>query len=252
MKTVVVRNIKIGEGMPKICVPILGKNRDELLGFAEKVKEANVDLMEWRADWFESVLDKQAVKDVLLALRACVGDMPILFTYRTAKEGGNGRISDEQYVALNKSVCDTGLADMIDVEMFSGEELIEEVISYAHEKKVVVVGSNHDFGGTPSQKQLVLRLQLMQHFEADILKIAVMPNSKKDVIALLMATQEMVEKYATRPVVSMSMAKMGVLSRISGELFGSAITFASVGMVSAPGQIPVEEMKQILKLVSQE
>ena len=45
MKTVVVRNIKIGEGMPKICVPILGKNREEILGFAEKVKEANVDLM---------------------------------------------------------------------------------------------------------------------------------------------------------------------------------------------------------------
>ena len=252
MKTVVVRNLIIGEGMPKICVPILGKNKEDILSFAKKVKEAGVDLLEWRADWFEDILDKKAVEEVLIALRACVGELPILFTYRTAKEGGNGSLSDEQYLALNKSICDIGIADMIDVEMFSGEELIEEMISYAHKKKIVVVGSNHDFSGTPSQKQLVLRLQLMQHFEADILKIAVMPNDKKDVIALLMATNEMVEKYATRPVVSMSMAKMGVFSRISGELFGSAITFASVGLASAPGQIPVEEMKQILKLMGQE
>ncbi len=252
MKTVVVKNVKIGEGTPKICVPILGKNREEILALAERVKEAEVDLIEWRADWFEDVLNEEAVREVLLDLRACVGDLPILFTYRTSKEGGSGSISIEQYVDLNKTVCDMGIADLIDVEMFSGEKIIKEIISYAHEKQVLVVGSNHDFRGTPSQKQLVLRLQLMQHFDADILKIAVMPNNKEDVIALLMATNEMVEKYATRPVVSMSMSKMGVFSRISGELFGSAITFASVGMASAPGQIPVEEMKQILKLMSQE
>ena len=252
MKTVLVRNIKIGEGMPKICVPIMGKNKEEILYFAEKVKKADADLAECRADWFEDILKEEAVKEILLGLRACLGDMPILFTFRTAKEGGNGAVSDEQYAALNKSVCDLGIADMIDVEMFSGEELIEDIISYAHEKNVLVVGSNHDFGGTPSQKQLVLRLQLMQHFEADILKIAVMPNSKKDVIALLMATEEMVEKYATRPVVSMSMSNLGVFSRISGELFGSAITFATVGAASAPGQIPVEEIKHILKLMGQE
>lgn len=252
MKTVVVRDIKIGEGITKICVPILGKSKEEILSFAKKVKELEIDLVEWRADWYEDVLDENQVKQLLEELRVIVGNLPILYTYRTTKEGGNGNASDEEYISMNQKVCDMGLVDMIDVEMFSGEKVIEQIISHAHEKNVIVVGSNHDFGGTPSQKQLVTRLQLMQHFKADILKIAVMPKTKKDVIALLLATEEMVTKYAKCPVVSMSMSKMGVLSRISGELFGSAMTFASAGAASAPGQIPVEDMKKILELMSQE
>jgi len=252
MKTVSVRNIKIGEGMTKICVPILGKTKEEIISFAKKVKDLAADLVEWRADWFEDVLDEKKVEELLLELRAIVENMPILYTYRTVREGGNGAADKEVYVTLNQKVCDMGIIDLIDVEMFSGEDIIKEIIDYAHEKNVIVVGSNHDFGGTPSQKQLVTRLQLMQHFKADIIKIAVMPNTKKDVIALLLATEEMVTKYAKCPVVSMSMSKMGVFSRISGELFGSAMTFASAGIASAPGQIPVEEMKMILELMSQE
>ncbi len=252
MNTVVVRNIKIGEGMPKICVPILGNTKEEIISFAQKVKVLGADLVEWRADWFADVLDAKKAEEVLLELRAVVGDMPILYTYRTVREGGHGEASEEEYIALNQKVCDMGIADLIDVEMFSGEDIIKEIIDYAHKKGMIVIGSNHDFSGTPSHKELVTRLQLMQHFNADIIKIAVMPKSKKDVIVLLSATEEMVSKHAKCPVVSMSMSEMGVFSRISGELFGSAMTFASAGIASAPGQISVEEMKVALKLMSQE
>lgn len=246
MNSVLVRNVKIGEGKPKICVPILGKTEEEILKWAEDVKALSIDLVEWRADWYDFVFEAEKVELILQKMREILGDMPILFTLRTAKEGGNREISSEDYIEINKHVCDMHIADMIDVEMFSGEEVIEEIISYAHEKKMIVVGSNHDFGGTPSKKQLITRLQLMQHFKADIIKIAVMPKEKDDVIALLLATEEMVAKHAKCPVVSMSMSKMGVISRVSGELFGSAITFASAGAASAPGQIPVESMKMIL------
>jgi len=181
-----------------------------------------------------------------------VEDKPILFTFRTEKEGGNIAISNAEYVALNKYVCEKQLADMIDVEMFSGEEVIREIITYAHEHDTVVVGSNHDFGVTPSKKQIITRLQLMQYFHADIIKIAVMPREKEDVIALLLATEEMVNKHAKVPVVTMSMSRLGVLSRVSGELFGSAITFASAGIASAPGQIPVDSMKAVLEILSME
>lgn len=252
MNSVVVRKIKIGEGMPKICVPVLGKTEQEILDMASYVKTLGVDLIEWRADWYEFVLDFDKVGKVLEKFREIVGDTPILFTFRTAKEGGNKQISNEEYIALNQYVCDTMFADMIDVEMFSGEDVIRQIITYAHEKNVVVVGSNHDFHGTPSKKEIITRLQLMQHFRADIIKIAVMPKDREDVIALLLATEEMVNKHAKVPVVSMSMSKLGVLSRVSGELFGSAITFASAGTASAPGQIPVETMKDMLSALTME
>ena len=252
MNSILVRNVRIGEGIPKICVPVLGNTEEEIIEITKQVKDMDIDLMEWRADWYEDVFDYEKVKAVLQQIRDILEDIPILFTFRTKKEGGNRAVSGEMYIEVNKKVCDMGIADMIDVEMFSGEEIIQEIISYAHEKNVIVVGSNHDFGGTPSKKQIITRLQLMQHFHADIIKIAVMPKNKEDVIALLLATEEMVSKHAKCPVVSMSMSKLGVISRVSGELFGSAITFASAGIASAPGQIPVESMKMVLDILRSE
>ena len=252
MNSILVRNVRIGEGVPKICVPVLGNTEEEIIEITKQVKDMDIDLMEWRADWYEDVFDYEKVKAVLQQIRDILEDIPILFTFRTKKEGGNRAVSGEMYIEVNKKVCNMGIVDMIDVEMFSGEEIIQEIISYAHEKNVIVVGSNHDFGGTPSKKQIITRLQLMQHFHADIIKIAVMPKNKEDVIALLLATEEMVSKHAKCPVVSMSMSKLGIISRVSGELFGSAITFASAGIASAPGQIPVESMKMVLDILRSE
>ena len=89
----------------------------------------------------------------------------------------------------------------------------------------------------------------MQDLGADIPKIAVMPKNKADVIVLLDATQEMAEKYATRPIITMSMSKIGVISRLVGEAFGSSMTFGAVGQVSAPGQIPVEKLQTAMTIV---
>lgn len=252
MNSVKVRNVVIGKGKPKICVPVIGKTENEIIELTKYAKSLEVDLVEWRADWYESIEDLEKVEKLSETLRNILEETPLLFTFRTAKEGGSRAISDEAYIKLNQYVCEKKLADMIDVEMFSGEDVIDQIITYAHERDMIIVGSNHDFGGTPSKKQLITRLQLMQHFQADIIKIAVMPNSKEDVIALLLATEEMVSKHAKVPVVSMSMSSMGVISRVSGELFGSAITFASAGIASAPGQIPVETMKVLLEALSME
>lgn len=87
----------------------------------------------------------------------------------------------------------------------------------------------------------------MQRLDADILKIAVMPRCRADVFVLLTATEEMYTNYADRPVVTMSMGSDGVVSRLCGELSGSAITFGAAGKASAPGQMRVETLAQILR-----
>mgnify|MGYP000529625487 CR=1 FL=1 len=85
---------------------------------------------------------------------------------------------------------------------------------------------------------------MMQELGADIPKIAVMPTCKQDVITLLSATLEMSEKYADRPIITMSMAGTGVISRLTGETFGSALTFGAASKASAPGQIGVNELSR--------
>ena len=84
---------------------------------------------------------------------------------------------------------------------------------------------------------------------ADIPKIALMPFCKKDVLTLLEATLEMSEQYADRPIITMSMAGTGVVSRLTGETFSSALTFGAASKASAPGQIGVHELKQVLDII---
>ena len=109
--------------------------------------------------------------------------------------------------------------------------------------------SNHDFDKTPSYDEILTRLKAMQSLDADIPKIAVMPTCKKDVLTLLQATNEMHETYADRPIITMSMAGTGVISRLCGEVFGSALTFGAAKKASAPGQMNVEDLHTVLTLL---
>ncbi|MBR1627703.1 MAG: type I 3-dehydroquinate dehydratase, partial [Lachnospiraceae bacterium] len=68
--TVQVRGVNIGEGTPKIIVPIVGKTKDEILKAAESFKDVKLDIVEWRVDWFDGVFDFPQVEDVLKSLRA--------------------------------------------------------------------------------------------------------------------------------------------------------------------------------------
>ena len=120
------------------------------------------------------------------------------------------------------------LVDMIDLELFTGDDQVKETVAYAHAHDVKVVMSNHDFHKTPEAEEIIARLRKMQSFDADIPKIALMPQSTSDVLTLLAATLEMQEQYADRPIITMSMAKTGVISRLAGEVFGSAATFGAV------------------------
>ena len=244
-----VRGVRIGEGIPKICVPIVGKTRNEILAAAESFESVKKDVVEWRADWFEGVFDFAQVEAVLKELRRVLGNTPILFTFRTSNEGGEKAIEPAAYAELNKRAAATGLIDLVDVEAFTGDEVVRDIIESAHESGVVVVASNHDFEKTPEKDEIVRRLRKMQELDADIPKIAVMPQSRKDVLTLLSATEEMVSEYADRPIITMSMSATGLISRLCGECFGSALTFGAVGKASAPGQMNASDLSEILNLI---
>lgn len=249
MNTVKVRNIEIGAGIPKICVPIVGVTREEILAAAETIKSTKADVVEWRVDWYEDIFDFAKTEETMKALREVLGETPILFTFRTSKEGGEKSIETETYVELNQNAAKTGLVDLVDVEAFTGDDAVKAVVETAHANGVKVIASNHDFHKTPAKDEIVSRLRKMQELGADIPKIAVMPQNKKDVLTLLSATEEMASEYADRTIITMSMSGTGVISRLCGEVFGSALTFGAVGKVSAPGQMGIEDLTTVLGLL---
>ncbi len=251
VKEIVVRGITIGSGMPKICVPIVGRTQEEIFAQAEYIKTLACDMAEWRVDWFDDYQDKASRRLVMEKVRKILGDMPIIATLRTKKEGGNKEISFPEYTRINLFMAKSGYVDFIDVEGFSFGEISEELIGEAQKVGVRVIVSNHDFKKTPSKETMINRLMKMQEMGADISKIAVMPRTPQDVLVLMEATEEMVRSHATRPVITMSMAGLGGISRMAGEIFGSAVTFASAGTASAPGQMEAEELKKALELLHQ-
>ena len=251
MNTVKIRNLELGTGIPAICIPNVGRTEEEILSLTRQHKKMHMDLMEWRADWFDDIERQERVTEVLREIRAVLDDTPLLFTFRTRKEGGARAMDTKAYIALNKAVAATGMADLIDVELFTGDAIVKDLISFIHKHHTRVVASNHDFHKTPAKSELIYRLRKMQDMGADIPKIAVMPRSRKDVLTLLAATEEMASNYADRPIITMSMSGMGSISRIACEAFGSCLTFGSGDKASAPGQIHAQELHGLLKSIHQ-
>ena len=249
MNTIKVRDIEIGAGAPKIIVPIVGVTKEDILNEAKTFDSIPVDVVEWRVDWFEHVFEFDKVEDVLKDLRNVLGNIPLLLTFRTKKEGGEKAIDTKDYKELNLRAAKTGYVDFIDVEIFTGDDVVREIIDGAHAAGVKVIASNHDFFKTPAKSDIIYRLRKMQDMGADIPKIAVMPQSRRDVLTLLCATEEMVTDYADRPIITMSMAGTGVISRLCGEVFGSSMTFGAAKKASAPGQMGVNDLKTVLDLL---
>ena len=250
MKRIVeVKSVKIGEGIPKVCVSMTGENLEELKKEAHVLKTVPLDIVEWRADFFDEVHDTLKVKEAIGAIRKILYDIPILFTFRTKAEGGAGNISIEYYKMLNRCVAEDKNIDLIDVELFLGDDIARELIGNCHEHGIKVILSNHDFQNTPRKEEILIRLKRMQMLGADIAKIAVMPKGPNDVIELLSATNEMNQEVGEIPIITMSMSGIGSISRIAGEVFGSSVTFGALRKASAPGQIGVSDLNSTLKVL---
>lgn len=243
-----VKKLRIGEGVPKICVPVTGVSREEILEQSTSIARSAPDLVEWRCDYYRDILKEGCCLRMLELLSDIFKEIPILFTFRSSMEGGNCEISPEAYEALNLAVADQGIADLIDVEVYRDGLDAKDLLKKIHQRGGKVVASNHHFDTTPSVEDMVKLMKGMENMDGDILKLAVMPQEPKDVLNLLLATSQ-VSAGTIRPVVTMSMGNLGTLSRISGGTFGSAITFASVGEPSAPGQISLDEMRMIFSLL---
>lgn len=248
MKEVSIRGVTIGRGLPKICLPILGETVADLLSEVNHCLSLPCDIIEWRLDYFSTVLVTQDVLQAARLLRKAAGEIPILATFRTFSEGGVRDLSAADYFALYQALIPHQLVDLIDLELFMPETGVTETLTLAKQHGVKVVISQHDFKGTPSQAEIVRRLRVMTSRGADICKIAVMPHTSDDVLTLLAATNEMKNQPSQVPLVTMAMGKLGLISRLAGEIFGSSLTFGTAKDASAPGQIPAQELATLLQL----
>ena len=248
-KIIAIRGRNLGGETPLICSPLVGRTREHVLAEAANVSAKKPDVIEWRVDYFDAIGDTRAVLDVARAIRERVGDLPIIFTRRSVKEGGEPiAIGDEDVVKLYDAVGASRLVDFLDFEMSNDPAQVREVRERSRVQETRLILSYHNFGYTPGVEFLVQRFLEAERLGADVAKVAVMPRDRADVLTLLAATAQ-ADAKARIPLISMSMGPLGAVTRMIGGIFGSSLSFAVGEGSSAPGQIPIADLNAVYEIV---
>ena len=246
---VTVRGATIGGPRPLICLPLVGDTRAKVLQEAEELVTLHPDLLEWRIDAYDDVENREDCLSLLKEIRGVIGETPLIFTCRIDLEGGIKKISRENRLELSTAAMKSGDVDLIDIELCNDNEFIAIIKKQAKQSGVSLILSYHNFKETPSEAFIYSKLVEAQKAGAEISKVAVMPKNYSDVLTLLSATNKARNETVRGPIVTMSMGPEGAVSRLAGGLFGSDITFAIGMQASAPGQIPIKELKKGMDLL---
>lgn len=249
-KPIVVKGRIIGDKKsPAIIVPLVGKTADAIMAELDRVLAKRPDLIEWRADFFTDIVRPGAVVDIVQRLKNAAHGVPLLFTIRTAAEGGEKvPLTGDQIVEIYATVCRSNVVDLVDFELSNPVEHLNRVREVSRETGTAMIMSYHDFKRTPALDVLTEKFAQAAQRGADVAKVAVMPNNLQDVLVLLAATLNARDALEI-PLISMSMGEQGALSRLFGWVFGSTATFAIGDNSSAPGQIPIEDLRQAIDLM---
>ena len=215
-----------------IAAPLSDQNLEEDL---RAVKELGADIVELRIDMFERTEPDYVLSWVK---RAKELGLSTILTIRSPQEGGKDVPNRERIFELVSPY-----ADYTDIEL-SSRALIPYVrnITKASGKKLII--SYHNFELTPANWILREVFREGMRWGADIVKVAVKANSYEDTARLLcVARQEEGQK------IIISMGKYGKISRVSGFIFGSVISYAYYRQATAEGQLSLEEMVKLREIL---
>ena len=250
--------------MRRVAVSIQGRTYEEIIEHtrqiieeAEKMEDkyydsdVRVEIIEFRADYYENICTKSELLPLLKEIKKMIGTRKLLFTFRSEEEGGELRHDRAGFMLedIYDWVIAGQLADMVDIELMSGNYRVARFASKCHDAGIEVILSYHNFSETPRDDKLMEMFHNMEILGGDILKIAVTPAKELDVRRLNELTDKIVARgfreekdNLHKPIVTISMGEKGHSSRLKVGDDGSYFTFAYVGDTSAPGQIELEDL----------
>lgn len=198
-----------------------------------KAKELGADILELRLD-----LISDDPNQILKELKAL--GLPIIITNRMKEEGGAW--TGSEHMRIQELVSLIPHADAVDIELGAKERELAIKTAKNTGKKVII--STHDFQNTPDIKVMEDYIERSFDAGADIAKLAVTPHTLDDVLHLLDVTL-----HSSGPVCTIAMGDIGKHSRAISPIYGSVMTYGYVDIPVAPGQLRVDELKYILKLL---
>lgn len=224
----------------KLVVSVMPKSLEEAQGI-DAMRYIDADIIEWRADF----LSKEAILQVAPAIFEKFAGRELLFTLRTRAEGGEIDLDSAEYVQIIKDVAQLYQPEYIDFEYFSHKDVFEEMLDFPN-----LVLSYHNFQETPENMMEIL--SELTSLTPKVVKVSVMAHTEQDVLDLMNFTRGFKTLNPEQEYVTISMGKVGKVSRITSDVTGSSWSFASLDEVSAPGQISLSSMKKIREILNED
>lgn len=244
-------NIVFEDGSFHICATLTSGTIQSLKKDLHDLTINEPAVIEWRADYLKENLTEENIKVGLKLIRNSHSRTPLIFTLRKESEGGAWSLTEEELYRLRLSASETGLLDLMDIELSSLLTDNEKVFSYEplirslKSRRKLLILSYHDFIGAPDQNTLIQMAQKMTEEGADITKIAVMVVGKEDMNLLKELSARLREESGV-PHILIGMGELGSETRYNRKDFSSAVTYAYVGEKSAPGQLSITDLKKLL------
>ncbi|RRG17876.1 type I 3-dehydroquinate dehydratase [Weissella viridescens] len=234
--------LKIGTALatpqrPLIAVPMLVADEAMFQAQINQFNQCQADIIEWRIDAWHIFFDLIKIMPKLLAQF----NKPVLVTYRTQAEGGQAVFDQQLYHQLNLLAVTNG-ASAIDIEV-DHLDMMTDICALAEQKQVTVIGSKHCFD--LEQPAVHTILAEMVQLPVDVVKFAESVQTSAEAQTLLMVTQSVAAK-TEKPLITIAMGVAGQRSRMEGYQFGSQLTFGSLTETSAPGQLQLFELLNLL------
>ena len=224
----------------KLVVSIMPRNIEEVQAI-DVTRYEDADIIEWRADF----LAKEAILQVAPAIFEKFAGRELLFTLRTRSEGGEIDLSSEEYVQIIKDVTQLYQPDYVDFEYYTHKDVFDQMLDFPN-----LVLSYHNFQETPDNMMEIL--SELTNLTPKVVKVSVMAHTEQDVLDLMNYTRGFKTLNPEQDYVTISMGKIGKVSRITSDVTGSSWSFASLDEASAPGQISLSSMKKIREILNED
>ena len=240
--------IKAVEFLPKrqnICIPIVSSTYEILKNDLAIILTLKPDVIEWRADYFE---DMEHFDAAILLFKTQAAHLPLIYTMRDVKEGGAINYSQQHRISYLEKIADAKTFDLVDIEWQAPQSLLDRAMTLRLEKGFKLILSNHDFIQTPDQTEIIRRFAEMKKAGADLVKVSYFAQHEEDALSLLTASRIATAEQELS-LIALSMGELGTLTRIFGYQYGSVLSFAVGITSSAKGQLPIENLRNIWKMM---
>jgi 3-dehydroquinate dehydratase type I len=221
---------------PIICVPVVEANVRRARNLYLRAAR--------RGFWTEIRLDYLEQPSLQRLFRTRPGK--VIATNRLESEGGRWRGSEAERRLLLEEALGYGV-DCLDLELAADAAWRREIWSRRGSTRIIL--SWHDFSGTPDSSRLEEVLQEMLAGDGDILKIVTQAREPEDNLRVLSLIPR--ARTAGREIIAFCMGPLGKWSRVVAPYLGSFLTFAPFSKkgASAPGQLTVNEMRRLWKML---